>query len=177
MRAPGAVRAVKDEDHNRPGNQEIVMSLLRSTTVVAALLALGAASVAAQSRAPSSIWSIPDRDGRWDSRNGDSDSDSDWDSDSDSDSDSEWRSRSRRGSIFDRIDPRRRTDDRRRTSDRQRDTRLEREIARAHDEWHRRNDRARRDNAWERRHRAMHAELERVRRQQSRSRSPGRIIR
>ncbi|MBR9988606.1 MAG: hypothetical protein KFH98_02565 [Gemmatimonadetes bacterium] len=147
------------------------MSLFRPTIVLTALLALGAASVDAQTRRPASVWTIPlpDRDGRWESRNGDSDSDSDWDSDSDS----EINRRSRRGSILDRIDPRRRTSERQRTDSQ----RLEREIKQAHDEWHRRNDRMRRDRDWERRHTAMHAELERVRRQQSQARRPGSVIR
>lgn len=148
------------------------MSLLRSTLVMTALLALGATTAAAQSRVPASVWGrrLPDRDVRWESRNDDSDSDSDsergsrrggiFDRDDDSDSDG----RARRGGVFDRRD---RRDDRRDRSDSQRarDILLGRNTDRAHDEWHRRNDRDRRDRDWQRRHDELHDRLDRTRRQ------------
>lgn len=151
------------------------MSLFRSTTVVVALLALGATAAAAQSRRAAPIWSIPlpDRDVRWESRNGDSDSDSDSDWDSDSDD------RRARGSIWDRVDPRNRLPGRRAPDRRDRDERgnrggvLEREMERAHDAWHRRNDRYRNDREYRRRHEELHEQLARARRQAGVSRRGG----
>ncbi len=100
-----------------------------------------------------SVWQEQDArrsargDARYDARDHDSDSDSDSDFDSDSDSDSDGR----RGGVL--------RSDRRGADCRD----VERDLDRAHDEWHRRNDRYEGDRRYEEEHRRVHDRMDRAR--------------
>ena len=137
-------------------------AVLRVLAMLVALALPGAVSAQAgrtAKRVPlrraAAVW-MQARDGGWTSRADDRDSDGDSDRDRDSDSDSD--SDGRRGGIFGR-DSR---GDRRRSDVECRD--VERDLERAHDSWHRQNDRYRRDRRYDAEHERMHDRVNAARR-------------
>lgn len=132
------------------------MSLLRPTFVALGLLVIGSAAAEAQ-HVPASVWTRGDvRRTRHDDR------------DSDSDSDRYRRNRSVRDRHPDRARNRYPTTARDVLLGRTRDR--ARQIDRIHADWHRRNDRYKGTREWDRRHKELLRDLDRMRRELDRAR-------
>lgn len=145
------------------------MSLLRPTLTALALVLIGTAAAEAQP-VPSAVWTRGDV--RWEGRD-DRDRRSDCRNQNVRDRGPDGRDRDRdrardrypttaRDILLGRIPGRDR--DRDRVSGRDRVSSRDREIACIHDDWHRRNDRYKGTREWDRRHKELLRDLERMRR-------------
>ncbi|NLG63929.1 MAG: hypothetical protein GX539_16945 [Candidatus Cloacimonetes bacterium] len=133
-----------------------MMSLLRPTFVALGLLVIGSAAAEAQ-HVPATVWTRGDV--RWTRHD---------DRDSDSDSDRYRRNRSVRDRHPDRARNRYPTTARDVLLGRTRDR--ARQIDRIHADWHRRNDRYKGTREWDRRHKELLRDLDRMRRELDRAR-------
>lgn len=109
----------------------------------------------AEARRPASVWQVLDQRGAVNRGVRDSDRDSDSDSDRDSDSDSD----DRVGGVFDRSSSRRTSDRRGQVSC----ARVDQQLERAHDQWHRENDRYRGSRGYNEDHERLHQRIDRSR--------------